>query len=267
MSGSDFGGNWAGIDVHGIMSRLDASQLAAAPGRTSQVPDEDPYEGFFHHPDPDSYARPIPIQPTGDVHGDDRGLPVPIVFASDDENRETAITPSLPDPKRGFGRRTPIDTAAPHMLPRQPSAVGRLTAATRVKLLDSLKGWHTRYSRYLLDPTETRPMKITPYALIGAHATALLVDTGNTPVASTLDRFLSEGSTMTFSGGALAATILFTMAEVRNYPDEKLESPIARRVAAAAIRNTLHPITAHRKRTENRTYRKEAKTSHKATLI
>lgn len=157
-------------------------------------------------------------------------------------------------------------TTAPHIVEERTasrSAVGRLGAAARAGMVASFKGWHLRYTRFLLDPTETRPMKQAPYVLLGMHAVARCVET-TIPVLSTIDEAITSSEGMWVSLGAISATAYFTWSETRNYPNEPIDKPISARITDSMKRNLRHPFAARRVREKRRAELVNIRAEHKA---
>ena len=174
--------------------------------------------------------------------------------------RPVKIKPPKPSQKENSG------TTAPHVVEESSDSGGsvkRFSAAARAGVVASIEGWHRRYARYLLDPTETRPMKKAPYLLLGMHAVARCVET-TIPVLSKIDEAITSSEGFWASIGFLGATGWYTFSEARNYPNEPLEPPISARVLDSLKRNLRHPITARRVRQERREELVNIRAGHKS---
>lgn len=265
------------------MEPLQYSSTHVADGHRGDSTQPDEFGGVPDSPtcrprDPETFARPIPTTPPYQPEPDE---PVETARYAEDvpEPKEVAepdVTPQVPaipvgDAPKKLKLRRKTPPTAPADSPRAPHILeeggnggsGRLAAAARARVFESLSGLHQRYSRYLVDPSETRPMKLTPYALLGALVTAWTTET-DLPVLRTLDEAITSQPGTSSILGALAVTALYTLSEARNYPGEPLEVPISARIGRSVKHNLRHPFGARKVRAQKRVERQEIRRNHKA---
>lgn len=146
--------------------------------------------------------------------------------------------------------------------------LGKAALAGAITTGEKLRKHWRQYWGYMLDPSESTPMKVVPPCIVGAQALAHAVDTthlggffGN--LIADADRLLTGNEGVAGSIAAFAVSAWYTLAETKYYRNQAIEPPLRRRFANSITRNITHPKLSAQQRQLLRETRDDEKTARR----